>query len=147
MFYINQENAKTADKKWTDTENERKKLMEGRLTAELTEILNNSDGKKIYWKGSMTDLMEVVYTAYMSGTIYDDMGQPCSFKHLVHSTCRTMHVQEPVNPRSYVYRAQNRKGIRQEPFIQRYKRMMEGSDSGLPLTDMIKGDEKRSFRR
>lgn len=140
MFYINKRNARHGGSTQEDSAKERKRTVEEILTDELTGIINCRNGKKTYWRGSITDLMEAVYTAYMSGTVYDDMGQPCSFKQLVHSACLAMHVAEPTNPRSYIYRAQNRKGIRQEPFIQRYGRMLEGSDSGCPLAGML---EKR----
>jgi len=138
MFYINHGNTQTCGNGDGDTSRERKRLTEERLTEELAGILNRSCGGKAYWKGSTTDLMEVVYTAYMSGSIYDEKGQPCSFKQLVHETCRTLHVSEPANPRSYIYRAQNRKGIRQEPFIQRYGRMLSGQNGGCPLETMLK---------
>lgn len=137
MFYINHTNTQCEDNDMKNAARERKRQTEERLTADITGILNRAYGKRIYWTGSITDLMEAVYTAYMSGSIYDDRGQPCSFKHLVHEACHVLHVPEPVNPRSYIYRAQNRKGIRQEPFIHRYGRMLSGNAGGSPLEAML----------
>ncbi|MBS5527295.1 MAG: hypothetical protein KHX42_03960 [Prevotella sp.] len=137
MFYINKRTVPTEGNSEKAMKEQRKRLTEERLTDELAYILNNAAGKKLRWKDSTTDLMEVVYTAYMSGSIYDDSGKPCSFKELVHSACRALHVPEPANPRSYIYRAQNRKGIRQEPFINRYGRMIYKTDIMFPLRQRL----------
>lgn len=133
MFYINKRTTPTDGNNEKAVKEQQKRQTENRLTDELAYILNHAAGKRLRWKDSITDLMEIVYTAYMSGSIYDDSGKPCSFKELVHSTCRALHVTEPSNPRSYIYRAQNRKGIRQEPFINRYSRMLDKTDIVYPL--------------
>lgn len=138
MFYINKKDTTpgTGNEKTMKEHTDDKP--EDRLTDEIAYILNNAGGKKVRWRDSTTDLLEAIYTAYMSGNIYDESGRPCSFKELVHSACRALHVAEPANPRSYIYRAQNRKGIRQEPFIKRYRRMIYETDITYPLRHMLR---------
>ena len=67
MFYINKRTVPTEGNSEKAMKEQRKRLTEERLTDELAYILNNAAGKKLRWKDSTTDLMEVVYTAYMSG--------------------------------------------------------------------------------
>ncbi|WP_052052888.1 hypothetical protein [Prevotella sp. S7 MS 2] len=106
------------------------------LGKEMEQLLKLSPGhKNYYWKGTTTDLIEMVYDTYMMCELRDRRGCPFTFKHMIHHVCSVLHVYEPRNPRAYVHRARTRKEVRQTAFLDRYAALM--CDDSNPMKRLI----------
>ena len=72
------------------------------------------------WRGSTTDLMELVYHIYANGNFRDESGYPVSLIALATHTCRFFGVSLPDNPYALAIRAKNRKGVKCPSMLYRY---------------------------
>ncbi|MGM9704378.1 MAG: hypothetical protein ACI3YB_00115 [Prevotella sp.] len=136
------------------------KVSEGQISAEQREqglrhmeeafvrLLDHSDKDNLYWIGSQTDLVEMVYEVYAHGRVRDASGEPLSLHRLVLRTCALLHMYVPTNIYQVASRARRRKGVKSHTFIERYawQRYVNGVDN--PLTCEIKkmGDDQPSLQ-
>uniref|UniRef100_A0AB33JQ76 RteC protein n=4 Tax=unclassified Prevotella TaxID=2638335 RepID=A0AB33JQ76_9BACT len=108
----------------------------GQLGKEMEQLLKlTPEHKNYYWKGTTTDLIEMVYDTYMMCELRDRRGCPFTFKHMIHHVCSVLHVYEPRNPRAYVHRARMRKEVRQTAFLDRYAALMRHDSN--PMKSLI----------
>lgn len=94
-------------------------------------------GEVLKWSGSQSDLMEMVYTVYISGLRRDDSGSLMTLTALTKSYFGMMHIKCPSNPHALASRARNRKGSRCSTMLERFcwKHYVKGSRQAL--IDMI----------
>jgi hypothetical protein len=103
---------------------ERRRMTEHCLADALGSLLAHSEEEQLQWRGSLTDLMELVGVVARTGLLCNDEGQPLCFAELVRRTCQLLHVHQPRNPRNYLLRATRRKGLRQTPLVERCERLL-----------------------
>ena len=72
------------------------------------------------WRGSTTDLMELVYHIYVNGNFRDESGYPVSLIALATHTCQFFGVPLPDNPYALAIRAKNRKGVKCPSMLHRF---------------------------
>jgi integrase len=65
------------------------------LADALGGLLAHSGDEQLQWRGSLTDLMELVGVVARAGLLYNDEGQPLCFAELARLTCRVLHVRLP----------------------------------------------------
>lgn len=115
-----------------------------RLTIELLELLEKARKENVRWKGSVTDLMEVVHIAYQTGRVCNPDGSLCQFGDMVSRTCLLLNIRMPVHPRQTAFSAEQRKGVKRDTFFVRYYRMMmaneEKADCRLSILRMYTED-------
>jgi hypothetical protein len=100
----------------------KEQLLEGRqhLLESFVRLLSCHHNHQLYWLGTQTDLIEIVYLVYTLRIMRRASGQPCSFSYLVRRACAVLHTPEPYNPSTVAQRAIHRKGIRQALMVERY---------------------------
>lgn len=108
-----------------------------RLAEEFGNLLKQAPGSNARWEGTVADLVEAAHIAYMQGAVYDAQGRLCTFTQIVSRACSALRMPVPKNPRRTAYQACRRKGIRQEPLIARYCRMMYEMEMERPLLAAI----------
>lgn len=108
------------------------------MAGQFTEILERSRGGNIYWTGTKTDLVELIYEVFTAGSLTDSQGRPCSFVAMVAKACSILHVTPPANPYSLIQKARLRKGIRQQSFFSRYCYMLLRKRKHNPLHEMLR---------
>ncbi len=106
-------------------ENNREQERENRrrIIDDMTRLLTHSADEGLQWRGSKTDLLEMVHILYWSDSIRDADGLPATFKNLVCRVCGILHVTVPRNPSQLVCHARRRKGRRVLPLLKRYTPM------------------------
>lgn len=109
-----------------------------RLSEEFAGLLEISPDEGAVWEGSMSDLMEITHIAYLSGMIADSRGRMCTFDTLASRVCLCMNRRKPTNPRGCAHRAEQRKGVRETMFIERYRRMVFDMEVSKPLETMVR---------
>lgn len=133
MYYIDKTHGRGYGNEQQTMKTQQMKEARERLTEEFVELLGMSPDDGVRWKGTVTDLMEVAHIAYTQGTVCDEDGSTCTFRRLVSRACAILHVKEPHNPGGCAYQAEQRKGVKRAPFIERYARMMFRSGVARPL--------------
>lgn len=108
-----------------------------RLAEEFGNLLKQAPENNARWEGTVTDLVEAAHITYMQGAVYDAKGRVCTFTQIVSRACSALRMPMPKNPRRTAYQARNRKGVRQEPLIKRYCRMMHEMKTERPLLTVI----------
>jgi hypothetical protein len=103
---------------------ERRRMTEHCLADALGGLLAHSGDEQLQWRGSLTDLMELVGVVARAGLLYNDEGQPLCFAELARLTCRVLHVRLPRNPRNFLLRATRRKGLRSLTLVERCERLL-----------------------
>jgi hypothetical protein len=117
---------------------------EERLMHDFTRLLELLPSDNVRWTGSQTDLMELVYTAYLRGVVCDAEGYPASLKTLTCEICRCLHVAVPYNPSSMGRYAVSRKGIRRNTLLQRYTWNYKRKRVSCPLYKVVSGMTNRN---
>ena len=90
------------------------------LKNEISALLALTPADNLYWCGSHTDLFEAAALVCTSFPLYTSAGHLYRVGPLIHDLCLRLHLEEPHNPRAYLFKAKHRKYIRQLPFQQRY---------------------------
>ena len=104
-----------------------------RLQADVEELITLSPDDRLYWKSPKIDLIELLHTVFTSGGVIDDHGRPATFRWMVRGVCRTLPAPPPANPFAMASAARNRKGVRQSPFIERYRWALFETGTRRPL--------------
>lgn len=104
-----------------------------RMQADVEELITLSPEDRLYWKSPKIDLIEMLHTVFTSGGVTDDHGRPATFRWMVQRVCRNLHVTPPANPFAMASAARNRKGVRQSPFIERYRWALFETGTRRPL--------------
>ena len=89
-----------------------------RLEHEFSRLLHAES--PLLWKGTRSDLMELVYLIYVNGNFRDADGYPLSMAELTRRVCRVFDLPAPYNPYERAARAMNRKGLRRHRLLERY---------------------------
>lgn len=100
----------------------KEELEEGRrrMEEQFVGLLEHDENEGLTWKGTKTDLMEIVHAMYCNGNIRDDEGYPVTMAWLVDRACRVLHVVPPVNPYYLAQKGRIRKGVICPTFAERY---------------------------
>lgn len=104
-----------------------------RMQADVEELITLSPDDGLYWKSPKIDLIELLHTVFTSCGVTDDHGRPATFRWMVQRVCSNLHVIPPVNPFAMASAARNRKGVRQSPFIERYRWALFETGTKRPL--------------
>ncbi|MCI6504706.1 MAG: hypothetical protein MSA13_08875 [Prevotella sp.] len=94
-----------------------------RIIEDMIVLLGRSASEGLVWRSSKTDLIEMVHIVYCADVLRDAQGLPLTFRELVRRACEIVHVSIPANPNQLVTRAQQRKGRRMLPLLERYDKM------------------------
>lgn len=137
MYYINDTKGRNGGEEQRTMKTQQEKEARRRLTEEFAELLRLRPEDGLRWTGSLYDLMEVAHIAYTQGTIRDAEGCVCTFLELARRICTVLHVAMPRNPRCYATRAEQRKGVRRGPFIERYTWQLFRSRIANPLRSAL----------
>ena len=117
------------------TENELKKNEMERILetmrSEIIAILALSPHAGYAWKGTTTDLLEVINAVVMSCELFDENGRRYTFGRLTHAICLRLNRHEPHNPRSYLTKARQRKNLHRPPLMRRYEAALHHSPRPL----------------
>lgn len=108
------------------------------MARQFAELLACSPDENLYWNGSITDLMDLSHSVYMTEKLVDGQGRPSDFRSIVKRACDVLHVPVPSNPYSMAFNARNRKGVRQTSMFSRYCWLMYVRQSRRPLNEMVK---------
>lgn len=100
-------------------------------------ILEKTASYNLYWKGTLVDLVELIYEMYLTGNVVNPDGRPCPFREMVNKACNVLHKTPPRNPYSIAKTARQRKGIRQQPLFSRYCWMLLKMHKPNPLETMV----------
>ncbi len=114
---------------------------QAKLTEEFCQLLNTKGTGRWRWKGTTTDLLEAAYRVYLSNSVRNRQGCPCTFRHIADEICKKLQRTLPNHPTSYVYRAQHRKGVRRESFFTRYCWIWEHEDPEQPLMHFVAAEK------
>lgn len=120
MYYTNDTQSRYGGQEQRTMRAQQEREARRRLTEEFVELLCLRPEDGAQWTGTLTDLMEVVHIAYEQGTVRGDDGRAGTFRGLARHICTVLNMTPPDNPRTYATRAAQRKGVREEPFIDRY---------------------------
>ena len=112
------------------------------LKNEISAILALAPADNLHWCGSHTDLFEAAALVCTSFPLYTSAGQLYRVGPLIHELCLRLHLDEPHNPRVYLYKAKHRKYVRQMPFQQRYAQCLQ--QMPRPLFAMIRVGEGKN---
>lgn len=135
MYYANNTHDRDREQKAMEAQQEREARR--RLTEEFVELLRLRPEDGARWTGTMMDLMEAAHIAYEQGSLHDEDGHPGSFYSVARRVCLALRVTPPANPHSCATRAAQRKGVREEPFLLRYKWLLFKGGVENPLMKMI----------
>ena len=111
--------------------------MREHLVAEVDTLLHTSPKKVVRWKGTMLDLIEAVHTAYTTGLLRDEWGNPRLFKVVAARACVCVGHKRYKNAAVMAASARRRKGLRSFPFMTRYTYMLSKNPNATPLLDML----------
>ena len=105
------------------TANEKELMMrnELRVIEEMKQLMECSEDDGLRWRGTKTDLVEMVHILWESELLRDDDGLPVTFRELLLRCCRVLHTAVPRDPASYLAQARQCKGMRRMPLLLRYK--------------------------
>lgn len=92
-----------------------------RVIDDMKELLQRSECDGLQWRGTKTDLVEMVHILYESEELTDDDGLPMTFVELLRRSCMVVHTKMPRNPATYLAQARQCKGMRRMPLLLRYK--------------------------
>lgn len=92
------------------------------MTREVLELLNLPANSKVKWTHAKADLIEMIYIVYLTNHLTRDDGSPATFKWMVNRIYSNLGLRVPANPVCKAVAAHNRKGVRQRPFEERYRR-------------------------
>ncbi len=122
-----------------ETKDKRQLLREAetRMTEEVASLLKQNEKEQLHWRGTMTDLMEALHTAFLTQQLRDGMGQPYSFRALVSNACRLLHLRVPSNPYEYATRGKSRKGQVNISYMERYQYLLQVRGNMSPLWEEI----------
>lgn len=138
MYYTNNTQSRDNGEKERDMKAQQEKEARTRLTEEFVELLRLRSEDGVRWTGTMMDLMEVTHIAYIQGALHDENGRTSSFYSAARRICDKLQVTPPANPHSYARRAELRKGIRENTFIERYKWLMFKEGVERPLARIVR---------
>ena len=117
------------------------------LAAEVAAvILSSSADEHLHWTGTAIDLMEALYTAYLTYTLRDDQGNCLSFRQIVSRACAVLHMPVPHNPYEVACRARRRKGLKCLPFLDRYLWQKQHHPHTQPFLRLVAVAETASLR-
>ena len=100
--------------------NEMERILET-MRSEIIAILALSPHAGYAWKGTTTDLLEVINAVVMSCELFDENGRRYTFGNR----------HEPHNPRSYLTKARQRKNLHRPPLMRRYEAALHHSPRPL----------------
>lgn len=105
------------------------------MTAAFIDVMAHPSSNNLYWMGTQTDLVEIVYTIWTMGIMHHADGTPCRLAWLVRRACAVLHTPEPANPSMVAKKALRRKGVRQMTMTERYawQKYVAGIESPLGL--------------
>ena len=83
-------------------------------------VMSCGDADSLYWQGTQTDLIEIIYLIYTLRIMRYADGRPCSFGYLTRRACAVLHTPAPSNPSAVAQKAMCRKGVRQNTMAERY---------------------------
>lgn len=92
-----------------------------RVIDDMKNLLTHSVDEGLKWRGTKTDLVEMVHILYESEELIDEDGLPVTFKQLLIRCCSVVHERVPRNPATYLTQARQCKGIKRAPLLMRYK--------------------------
>ncbi len=110
-----------------------------RLVAEVEELMTHLPFEGLYWKGTVTDLMEALYMAFRYGRLFDIDGHPRTFTSVARQCSAILNRSCPSNPTAKAARGAQRKGVQESPFMVRYERMVERNPLRHPFTELVGG--------
>ena len=116
----------------------REQISESRLRLEQEFLQLIHAEAPLLWKGSVTDLMELVYLVYVNGNFRDADGYPLSMVELTRRACTALCMPVPDNPYALAARAMNRKGLKRQPLLDRYAWLYCVAGIEHPLERIIK---------
>lgn len=104
-------------------------------------VMSCGDTDSLYWLGTQTDLIEIVYLIFTLRIMHHADGRPCSFGYLTRRACAVLHTPAPANPSMVAQKALSRKGVRQSTMAERYawKKCVMGIEE--PLAEEIRNYE------
>ena len=118
-------------------------LLAGRehLVNSFVNLMSHGNRDTMYWLGTQTDLIEIVYLIYRLRVVRNQEGNPCTFHSLVRQACALLHMPMPYNPSCIAQRAISRKGIKTATMVERYawKKCVAGVEN--PLKEEIREKE------
>lgn len=113
-------------------------VVERSLVDEVAQLLQHRTEEGLCWRGSLTDLTEALHVAASTGLLTDAYGRCITFRDLLGSVCRLFRLAPPRNPYETARRAARRKGLHNNPYMNRYRYMLthSGLDSRPLLNDI-----------
>lgn len=109
------------------------------MAREVAQVLGHHADENLHWRGTVTDLMEVLHRAFTTCLLTDADGLILSFTAIVTRACEVLHVRRPSNPYETASRACRRKGLQRVTYLQRYQRRLRTTP--YPLHEQIDGCE------
>lgn len=100
--------------------NKVRREMKRQIMDAFTELMTAAGKPHGVWKGTMTDLMDLTHTAWLSGEFCDASGIPYSFRDMATHVCTIFNRRAPRNPYTFVEKSKQRKGQRNLPVLDRY---------------------------
>lgn len=92
-----------------------------RVIEEMKQLMEHNEEDGLRWKGTKTDLVEMVHILWESEQLRDDDGLPVTFRELMIRCFKVVHMKMPRNPASYLAQARQCKGMKRMPLLLRYK--------------------------
>lgn len=85
-------------------------ILRREVTTRVADILRNPG--RYRWGGTMSDLLELVHGAYVTGAVTDDEGFQLPFAILARRVFEALSLRPVSNPYARARRAEERKGMR-----------------------------------
>ncbi|MCM1078084.1 MAG: hypothetical protein NC344_02210 [Bacteroidales bacterium] len=117
---------------------ELRRIVIGEMTEKVRVILSSTESDGLQWKGTKTDLLELLHEVYYHCGITMDDGSYATFSYLVAHAFRVFGIIPPRNPRARASRAENRKGMRSASLVRRIEAALSSPDGREALDRLWK---------
>ena len=117
--------------------NELRSIVISEMTEKVTFILSRSESEGLQWKGTKTDLVELLHEVYYHCGITMEDGSYATFTYLVERAFSVFGMTPPRNPRARAVRAESRKGMRRASLVRRMENVLAGPDGRKALERMM----------
>lgn len=116
-------------------EKQLKREAKQRLTNEFVELIMIDHDSSISWNSTTTDLIEMIHVVYQTGRVCNTEGKVCTFKEMISRTCTVLNHKQPQHARQMAYNGENRRGVRNNPFFERYCRQAINTSGNRSLLE------------
>lgn len=96
---------------------EMKQQVRENLAKQLYGFLTDNSQKNITWRGTKTQLVELVYYLYLTGSVTDDYGTPLSLRELVRRICNRFGIKMVTNVSQLIANINKCQGIRSHTLL------------------------------